>query len=437
MTSSPQSLDISNQDTPPTPPRTQFSDGGAVQGTQAAEQATPGALLGQSPSVGPGTHPENKNTPDTAPMVPESTASDPLQAGDDTSPKGGDGEGQVPDSPPQPPPPPTTENADSAGSQVDDKNKEKVEDKGSTSTTNTRTPTSRSSRRKADKSSTSEGAPSSLTVNANSVAANGNPKGSTASRRKPSFIGKLIRKLVPCIPSSSRVHELDVDGETPLAVKEKAAVKGDAQPEPAVKLQDAIDVEPSSPNDLPLGAMPLTVAPLPPPPKPDTELIVQPTSQLLPGPETAGMTSGAVQPPGSTGDGVHSTHHPHGRNRPVDAVDGDESDGSSFTEDEDAEERHHTDAAEDDEDMLVENGGAGIPIGPDGLPRPLLPPVAAHHGGRKCLVLDLDETLVHSSFKVFSQFIDMPGIYLTLFSPSNKQIMLCRSKSNITGTMCT
>lgn len=30
----------------------------------------------------------------------------------------------------------------------------------------------------------------------------------------------------------------------------------------------------------------------------------------------------------------------------------------------------------------------------------LLPPVAPEHKGRKCLVLDLDETLVHSSFKV-------------------------------------
>ncbi|KAF8530423.1 NLI interacting factor [Hysterangium stoloniferum] len=49
------------------------------------------------------------------------------------------------------------------------------------------------------------------------------------------------------------------------------------------------------------------------------------------------------------------------------------------------------------------NGGAGIPIGPDGLPRPLLPQVAAHHLGRKCLVLDLDETLVHSSFKLIPQ----------------------------------
>jgi carboxy-terminal domain RNA polymerase II polypeptide A small phosphatase len=32
--------------------------------------------------------------------------------------------------------------------------------------------------------------------------------------------------------------------------------------------------------------------------------------------------------------------------------------------------------------------------------RALLPPIAPEHKGRKCLVLDLDETLVHSSFKV-------------------------------------
>ncbi|PHH90912.1 hypothetical protein CDD83_2289 [Cordyceps sp. RAO-2017] len=33
----------------------------------------------------------------------------------------------------------------------------------------------------------------------------------------------------------------------------------------------------------------------------------------------------------------------------------------------------------------------------------LLPPMAAEHKGRKCLVLDLDETLVHSSFKILHQ----------------------------------
>ena len=36
----------------------------------------------------------------------------------------------------------------------------------------------------------------------------------------------------------------------------------------------------------------------------------------------------------------------------------------------------------------------------DGVPRPLLPVISAKHLGRKCLVLDLDETLVHSSLRV-------------------------------------
>ncbi|MCO5596455.1 hypothetical protein L7F22_050518 [Adiantum nelumboides] len=35
---------------------------------------------------------------------------------------------------------------------------------------------------------------------------------------------------------------------------------------------------------------------------------------------------------------------------------------------------------------------------------PLLPPLAAEHQGRKTLVLDLDETLVHSSFKPVTDF---------------------------------
>jgi TFIIF-interacting CTD phosphatase-like protein len=35
-----------------------------------------------------------------------------------------------------------------------------------------------------------------------------------------------------------------------------------------------------------------------------------------------------------------------------------------------------------------------------GQPAPLLPAIDKHHVGRKCLVLDLDETLLHSSFKV-------------------------------------
>ncbi|KKF95774.1 Phosphatase PSR1 [Ceratocystis platani] len=40
---------------------------------------------------------------------------------------------------------------------------------------------------------------------------------------------------------------------------------------------------------------------------------------------------------------------------------------------------------------------------PDEAPRVLLPEISPAHKGRKCLVLDLDETLVHSSFKILNQ----------------------------------
>jgi len=98
------------------------------------------------------------------------------------------------------------------------------------------------------------------------------------------------------------------------------------------------------------------------------------------------MTSGAVQPPGSSGTPiVHSHSH-----------DSDDSDRTTnYTDDE-----HHE---EDDEERLIKSGGSGIPIGPDGALNPLLPPIAPQHVGKKCLVLDLDETLVHSSFKAVQQ----------------------------------
>jgi RNA polymerase II subunit A small phosphatase-like protein len=124
------------------------------------------------------------------------------------------------------------------------------------------------------------------------------------------------------------------------------------------------------------------------------------------------VTSGAVQPPGSRGDDIV-----HTRTHSQDS--GDESDATTtFTEEDDMDELNAIDDLEDEEERLIMNGGVGIPIGPvssnsfpsresaphratqDGIPRPLLPPLAPQHAGRKCLVLDLDETLLHSSFKV-------------------------------------
>ena len=140
------------------------------------------------------------------------------------------------------------------------------------------------------------------------------------------------------------------------------------------------------------------------------DVIVPPTPatpHLLPASETGGVTSGAVQAPGSTGNEHEDSEH-------------------STISDEEPPKPY---AEEDEEERLILNGGNGIPIGPvrarinyycsivltvdrpqDGQPAPLLPPLYAAHKGRKCLVLDLDETLVHSSFKV------RPGAFLSASS---------------------
>lgn len=57
----------------------------------------------------------------------------------------------------------------------------------------------------------------------------------------------------------------------------------------------------------------------------------------------------------------------------------------------------------EEEQRLIMQGGAGVPHDEHGRPMPLLPKVHPHDRGRKCLVLDLDETLVHSSFKLLPQ----------------------------------
>ena len=48
----------------------------------------------------------------------------------------------------------------------------------------------------------------------------------------------------------------------------------------------------------------------------------------------------------------------------------------------------------------------------DGKPRPLLPALEPKYAGKKCLVLDLDETLVHSSLRVRSLPLRLPLVFL-------------------------
>ncbi len=94
---------------------------------------------------------------------------------------------------------------------------------------------------------------------------------------------------------------------------------------------------------------------------PDGDIIVPPTptNQLLPLSETDGLTSGAVQPPGSTGENLTHSHHYEKRV----ARDGDDSD-SSFTDEGNLHEMITINDVEDEEQRLIRSGGTGIPIGP-------------------------------------------------------------------------
>ncbi|KAI0744170.1 HAD-like domain-containing protein [Daedaleopsis nitida] len=231
---------------------------------------------------------------------------------------------------------------------------------------------------------------------------------SARARRSKGLFSKLLRVLVPCVGPSSRAHTIDLDDEKGKSSSSKAndSTSGLKEKQAA---KEAEDLPPAPQETTPNGAQASTSdAEIPPPLQPidipeqpdDPNVLVPPTpTKTLPLEETEGVTSGAVQPPGSTGE--ESIHNHSRRNS---SHMGDETDGStSFTEDEELDDGTPIDEVEDEEERLIMQGGAGIPIGPDGIPRPLLPPVSPKHAGRKCLVLDLDETLVHSSFKSIQQ----------------------------------
>ncbi|KAG6830803.1 hypothetical protein H0H92_014652 [Tricholoma furcatifolium] len=241
---------------------------------------------------------------------------------------------------------------------------------------------------------------------------NGVHRHSTPPQPKPSFFARLIRVLVPCVSSSDDTHPIEpIDTASLAGSKEKQPSPSFEHPVPpptAQVVQDPAPLAPPVVADSPNLTTPEPVSVIPIEPSPDAEVPIQPTPpsppHILPLDETEGVTSGAVQAPGSTGGSpkLENKRHSEDSAPPSNASNSNEEDseGTSFTEDEDID---GLDEMEDDEDRLIMNGGAGIPIGPDGKPNPLLPPIAPQHAGRKCLILDLDETLVHSSFKSIQQ----------------------------------
>lgn len=178
------------------------------------------------------------------------------------------------------------------------------------------------------------------------------PASSTNGRPKqpprPSFLEKILFKLLPCVAPSERAHPVEPLDTLPT---EKAAQQA----------PDPIQAPSSHPAPPAPEAISEPKPEEPPAVVPVEELMAPPTPVSLLSPaETEGVTSGAVQPPGSTGESV--LHHPAKRDSAIPANDGDESD-TSFTDDEDMDDVNLDDAQEE-EDRLILNGGAGIPIGP-------------------------------------------------------------------------
>ncbi|KAJ3811048.1 protein phosphatase [Lentinula aff. lateritia] len=240
-----------------------------------------------------------------------------------------------------------------------------------------------------------------------------NPKLKTTRRsirqgRRPSFLSRVVYKVVPCVGSEEdmTVTAIDVDRPRDIVVDEMSEVKMAPVSMSGVKPTE-IHRGSNGADNHHTSAMPSQTLTLPQssnskdsttPPSPiDSEIIIPPppSTQLLPEDETDGVTSGAVQPPGSTGEPLI---------RSITQDSDEDTDGTHFTEDQ-GEDLQQSLLSEEqaEEERLIRNGGSGIPIGPDGVPMPLLPPIAPQHAGRKCLVLDLDETLVHSSFKPIPQ----------------------------------
>jgi len=210
----------------------------------------------------------------------------------------------------------------------------------------------------------------------------GKRKALTPSPGRPrvSFFSRLLHVFVPCIgpPSSTTDSALQPDAASSAAalqekpsMADKDTISSPSQTAPSSESAQG-DTLPAEPSSAATGVTvtptlgqsvdtkPLIVVPIPstpPAPAGDKDVIVPPTpSRILPKSETEGVLSGAVQPPGSTGDAARAQGHHHESSA-------DESDGS-ITEDEDVEDAAEIDEVEDDEDRLIMNGGAGIPTGP-------------------------------------------------------------------------
>lgn len=239
---------------------------------------------------------------------------------------------------------------DQASNQDDnEKDKEQVSVNATlTAPSRTRTPFYR---RRANVSSTSEGALSSSSERSIIVKAKPPPR-----PYKLSLMSRVMHVVVPCVAYSPRAHSISLDDEP----KPNPALQNELPPPEMdqtlldTTIEDGNQASSSSidPSPASLTIPSVTVSSPPTPTDPEIIILPPPNTHLLPEDETDGVTSGSVQPPGSTGHDIQITRT-HTR-------DTDESD-DTYTDDEvDIRQQEIEEQAE--EDMLIRSGGSGIPL---------------------------------------------------------------------------
>lgn len=189
------------------------------------------------------------------------------------------------------------------------------------------------------------------------------PSQMSSATARPSILSRLLQIFIPCISPKSTTHIVELDSQAKSPLQEKLDSKPTVHTDEVVQQDTASLTPPSLPSDL---TKPTLVTPSPshpalPLPSDSLEEVVPiPAAHVLPEDETAGMTSGAVQLPGSKAQ-PSTVEKPH-PSTALPVGDGDDSEGTSYTEEDIA--------TDDDEDRLILNGGAGIPTGSVSSSRP-------------------------------------------------------------------
>ncbi|CBQ69583.1 related to PSR1-plasma membrane phosphatase required for sodium stress response [Sporisorium reilianum SRZ2] len=219
----------------------------------------------------------------------------------------------------------------------------------------------------------------------------------TASKSKPSFGQRLVAFLTCSSATSAAVHE---------EMREKGRSNG-VSTAATVPARNTATTSAAA-----TGAGTAAVPPRTPASKEGADYPTTPGGGTkLPRAETGDVMSGAVVPPGAsfvTADEARKSRASSVNGARTSASSTHTSSADDDDDEDDDEDEMELD--EDDEDYLTDDqteeqrlimqGGIGIPLDEFGNACPLLPAIGARDAGRKCLVLDLDETLVHSSFKM-------------------------------------